>query len=130
MTDEHGLARPAEHDKEHVARLVPLAAGGAEPPSVVRARDVEVDLAAHLVKVGDRPVVLTALELRLAALLVANAGRVVTREELVRHGWGDAGAPKKAIEVYLSRIRRRIDPDPTRSTYIRTVRRVGYIFDL
>ena len=107
-----------------------VAASGADGATArVRARDVEVDLAAHLVRVGDRAVVMTALELRLLAFLVSNAGRVVTKAELSREGWGEAGAPVKAIEVYISRIRRRIDPDPAGTAYIRTVRSVGYIFD-
>lgn len=98
-------------------------------PTLVQARDVEVDLGAHLVRVRDRTEAMTGLELRLAALLVANAGRVVTRAEISEHGWGEAGAPYKAIEVYMSRIRRRIGADSTGSRYIRTVRSVGYIFD-
>lgn len=99
------------------------------PRRGVRARDVEVDLDAHLVRVRERSVVMTALELRLCSLLVANAGRVLTRAELAQCGWGDHTPPKKALDVYMSRIRRRLGPDREGRPYIRTVRSIGYIFD-
>lgn len=116
--------------------LTELAVAAPAPPEVgehaqrrIRARDVEVDLDAHIVRVADRAVVMTALELRLTAYLVANAGRVVPRAELADHGWGAQGAPKKALEVYMTRIRRRLGPDPSGRAYVRTVRTIGYIFD-
>ncbi|MDA8282014.1 MAG: winged helix-turn-helix domain-containing protein [Actinomycetota bacterium] len=97
--------------------------------SVLCAQDVVVDLDAHLVRVGDRVVVMPHKELWLLAALVGSAGKVVARSQLSRDVWG-SGAPSKSLDVHIRRLRRRIEPDPSRPRYIRTVRGFGYIFDV
>jgi DNA-binding response OmpR family regulator len=115
----------------------PLAATAARPargerrrPSLALcAQDVVVDLDAHLVPVGERVLVIPPKELRLLAALMGSAGTVVARSQLSRAVWGRGAAPTKALDVFIRRLRRRIEPDPSRPRYIRTVRGVGYIFD-
>ncbi len=93
------------------------------------ARDVVVDLDARLVFVGDRVITMAPKELDLLVVLVGAAGRVVARRELVDRVWGQHEAPTKSLDVHVQRLRRRIEPDPHRPRYIRTVRGVGYVFD-
>ncbi len=97
--------------------------------SVLCAQDVVVDLDAHLVRVGDRVVVMPHKELRLLAALVGSAGKVVARSQLSHDVWGSGATPSKSLDVHIRRLRRRIKPDPSRPRYIRTVRGFGYIFD-
>lgn len=97
--------------------------------SVLCAQDVVVDLDAHLARVGDRVVVMPHKELRLLAALVGSAGKVVARSQLSHDVWGSGAIPSKSLEVHIRRLRRRIEADPHRPRYIRTVRGFGYIFD-
>ena len=97
--------------------------------SVLCAQDVVVDLDAHLVRVGDRVVVMPHKELRLLAALVGSAGKVVARSQLSHDVWGSGATPSKSLDVHIRRLRRRIEPDPSRPRYIRTVRGFGYIFN-
>jgi ArsR family transcriptional regulator len=100
------------------------------------AQDVEVDLQAHLVRVAGRSVALPPHELRLLATLMRRAGQAVARQDLISQIWGvgsgaaDLTSPVKGLEVLVGRLRRRIEPDPHRPRYIRTIRGFGYIFDL
>ena len=97
--------------------------------SMLCAQDVVVDLDAHLVRVGDRVVVMPHKELRLLAALVGSAGKVVARSQLSHDVWGSGATPSKSLDVHIRRLRRRIEPDPSRPRYIRTVRGFGYIFN-
>lgn len=97
---------------------------------VLCSRDLAVDLDAHLVLVGDRPLTLPHKELGILAVLVGAAGRVVARREIIDQVWGPRGAPAKSLDVHIRRLRRRIEPDPHRPRYIRTVRGFGYIIDV
>ncbi len=99
------------------------------PSPALCAQDVVVDLAAHLVHVGKRVLVVPPKELQLLAALVGSAGTVVARGQLSDTLWGPGAAPTKALDVFVRRLRRRIEPDPSRPRYIRTVRGVGYVFD-
>jgi DNA-binding response OmpR family regulator len=60
-----------------------------------------------------------------------NAGRVVTRRELLDNAWGpDQADVRNYLEVHIRRLRAKIEIDADNPTHIRTVRGVGYIFDL
>jgi DNA-binding winged helix-turn-helix (wHTH) protein len=102
---------------------------GAGDSTVLRAQDVTVDLGARLVYVGGVPITIPRKEMDLLAMLVAAAGRVVSREALIAAAWGRRGAPAKSLEVHIRRLRRRIEADDHHPTHIRTVRGIGYIFD-
>lgn len=112
-----------------MALAAPGPSGGVHGRTALCAQDVVVDLDARLVFVGDRVITLAPKELDLLAVLVGAAGRVVTRQELVDQVWGSHGAPAKSLDVQIRRLRCRIEPDPHRPRYIRTVRGSGYIFD-
>jgi DNA-binding response OmpR family regulator len=108
----------------------------AQPPEGVEERftfgggSLLVDLPAHNVKVDARNVELTPREFELLAVLVRNAGRVVTTADLVRQAWGlkDEDAQDN-IKPYIHYLRRKIEADPASPRWIRTVRGVGYRFE-
>lgn len=91
---------------------------------------LSVDFQRRHVHVNDERVHLTPTEFKLLTVLVENAGRVVPQRELLEQVWGqeyidDIYYPR----VYVSQVRRKIEPDPANPTYIQTEHRVGYRFE-
>lgn len=94
---------------------------------VVRSGDLTIDLARRLVTIGDVVVSLTPTEYALLRALAIHAGRVLTHEQLLRQVWGAGYADElHMLRVNLSNLRRKIEPDSTRPTYIQTEPGVGY----
>jgi DNA-binding response OmpR family regulator len=89
---------------------------------------LEVDLAAHEVLVAGRPVRMTTREFDLLRVLVRHPRQVFSREHLFELVWGSYG-DRSAVSVYVSRLREKIEDDPSRPGYIVTVWGVGYRFD-
>lgn len=91
--------------------------------------DVEVDLRAHSVRRAGRPVALAALEFRLLRHLIAREGEVVTREELLRAVWGHLRPPNtRTVDVHVTWLRAKLEPDRAHPRHLRTVRGSGYLF--
>jgi len=89
--------------------------------------DLLIDFAQRQVSVGDRPVQLSRTEYKLLSVLAQNAGRVMTHELLLERVWGaEYNREVDFIWVYISRLRRKIEPDPRHPRYILTVPDVGY----
>ncbi|HVO43322.1 MAG TPA: response regulator transcription factor [Aggregatilineales bacterium] len=81
------------------------------------------------VKVHTRTVHLTPKEFNLLGVLVRNAGRVITRAELVRDAWGpEYGDAIDSLKLYVHYLRQKLETDPQRPEYILTSRGVGYRF--
>jgi two-component system response regulator RegX3 len=98
---------------------------------ILRIGDVELHLDGHRVFVRGKPVHLPHKEFVILQQLMDNAGRVITRRELLDHAWGpDRVDTRNYLEVHIRRLRTKIESDPLKPTRIRTVRGVGYIFDL
>jgi len=93
-----------------------------------RSGELEVDLARHAVRVGGREVVLSVLELRLLAALLAADGRILSRDQLLDaiHGVGEADVTDRAIDVYVKRLREKLGDDPAAPRFVATVRGAGY----
>ena len=99
-------------------------AGG---PLTIEIGGLLIDVGAHRVAVDRRPVELSAREFELLRLLAEDAGRVVTRRKLFETVWGpNFYGDERALDVYIRLLRKKIEPDPDRPTYIQTVRGVGY----
>jgi DNA-binding response OmpR family regulator len=102
------------------------------PPSVtvLRAKDVAVDLSARRAFRGDAELTLSQKEFDLLAVLVERSGQVVTREELMRDVWhtGWMGS-SKTLDMHVSWLRRKLSDDATNPRYIATVRGVGFRFE-
>ena len=88
--------------------------------------DLVLDLAGHSARRGDRTIELTAKEFELLAYLMRNAGRVLTKAQIVDHVWGyDNDATSNVVEIYIHYLRDKVDRGFARPL-IRTVRGVGY----
>lgn len=112
-----------------VARLRALLRrqAGEPAPAPIRVGDLELDPASRRVTVGGKPVELTGAEFNLLALLVREAGRVVSRDVLAEEGLGrPLQAFDRRIETHMTQIRRKLGPLPDGSARIRTVRGAGY----
>jgi two-component system response regulator RegX3 len=72
---------------------------------------------------------LPAKEFELLFVLLAHAGQVVHREQLLAAEWTNPREVGKALEIYIRRLREKIETDPHHPTHSRTVRGIGYIFD-
>lgn len=107
-------------------RSAAATAATADPRLVVG--DLTVDPATRQVEVAGRDVDLTTAEFDLLHALAGGAGRVLRRDVLLErvHGEGWA-AYERTVDVHISRIRQKIEPDPRRPTYLKTVRGVGYM---
>jgi len=102
-------------------------AGPAEP--VVHAGEVTIDLARHIVKRGEDEIRLTATEYTLLAYLATNAGRVLTHTQILEHVWGPGyESETQNLRVYVSQLRRKLDPDSRQPQMITTEPGVGYRF--
>jgi two-component system, OmpR family, response regulator RegX3 len=98
---------------------------------ILRVGDVELQLDGHRLVVRGIPVHLPHKEFVILQQLMDNVGRVVTRRELLDNAWGpDRSDVRNYLEVHIRRLRTKIESDADRPTRIRTVRGVGYIFDL
>ena len=97
-------------------------------PGRLRFGSLEVDLAAHEVLVGGRPVRMTAREFELLRVFVLHPRQVFSREHLFELVWGSHG-DRSAVSVYISRMREKIENDPADPRYIVTVWGAGYRFD-
>jgi two-component system response regulator RegX3 len=111
-----------------VLRRAPLVdASGDEAP--VEVAGVRVDRLRHEVQVDGEVVDLPPKEFELLAYLVENAGRVLTRGQLIDEIWGsDYVGDTKTLDVHVRRLRTRVEDDPKSPARIQTVRGVGYRF--
>lgn len=88
-----------------------------------------VDRAAHAVLVDGRPVGLTRTEMDLLLALVNNAGRVLTRDQLMTLARGfDAAMAERTVDAHVKNLRHKLGDDPHRPRYVETVQNVGYRF--
>jgi two-component system response regulator RegX3 len=113
---------------------VPSGPGGDEGPAPGRVLDVgevRVDTDRHRVFVRGAEVHLRRKEFELLALLVGNAGRVLTRDTLIDRVWGtDYVGDTKTLDVHIKRLRNHLEEDPSAPEIITTVRGVGYRFEV
>jgi two-component system OmpR family response regulator len=108
-----------------VLRRAAPPAGAPAADGVLRVGDLELDEAAWTVRRGGAVVELSTTEFRLLAYLMRNAGRVLTRAQLIEHVWGwDRRGDAQIIETYISYLRRKLDPHGP--PLIHTQRGVGY----
>jgi len=102
-----------------------------QPPSpgVQRFGDLEMELDTHTVRVRGTEVKLTPTEFALLAHLVANPRRVLTHRMLLQRVWGDEyGDEPEYVRVYINRLRRKLEDDPSHPRYLQTEPGVGYRF--
>ena len=107
-------------------RAVLRRAGGPGEP-VITVGPITVDLEKHSVAVDGRPVHLTPHEFRLLRLLAQNEGRLLTHRSILREVWGPGyGDESNYLHVYVSQLRRKLEPDPARPRFLLTEPGAGY----
>lgn len=91
---------------------------------------VRMDIERHVVTVDGAAVQLPLKEFELLELLLRNAGRVLTRGQLIDRVWGaDYVGDTKTLDVHVKRLRSKVEPEPSAPRYIVTVRGLGYKFE-
>ena len=121
--------------RELVARIRAVLRRRGEPdellPTVVEAGPVRIDVDRHLVTVRGEGVSLPLKEFDLLELLMRNAGRVLTRGQIIDRVWGsDYVGDTKTLDVHIKRLRAKIEDDPGSPVQIVTVRGLGYKFEI
>jgi DNA-binding response OmpR family regulator len=97
---------------------------------VVRVGDLEIDVASMTVRVQGRTVLTTVREFRLLEYLIRHPGRVFTRDQLLDAVWKEGSfVTPRSIDVFVRRLREKIESDPRHPRYLRTLRGVGYRFE-
>jgi two-component system response regulator RegX3 len=121
--------------RELVARIrAVLRRRGAEPEDLVsgvlESGPVRMDVDRHVVSVNSDTVSMPLKEFELLEFLLRNAGRVLTRGQLIDRIWGsDYVGDTKTLDVHVKRLRAKIEPSPSSPRHLLTVRGLGYKFE-
>ena len=124
ITKPFGVAELLARTRANMRRV---GAGRASADALLRFGDVEVDLAARIVRKAGAEVHLTPIEYRLLGVLIANAGRVLTHPFLLRAVWGPSHAERTHyLRVFMGTLRQKLEADPAQPRHIVTETGVGY----
>ncbi|HEY3259335.1 MAG TPA: response regulator transcription factor [Pseudonocardiaceae bacterium] len=122
--------------RELIARIRAVLRRGADAeldataPAALEAGPVRMDVERHVVTVAGREVSLPLKEFDLLEYLLRNAGRVLTRGQLIDRVWGaDYVGDTKTLDVHVKRLRSKIEPDPSAPRHLVTVRGLGYKYE-
>ena len=126
------VTKPFSH-RELVARIRAVLRRGQEvelEPDVLEVGGVRMDVERHEVWVRGEQVKLALKEFELLEILLRNAGRVLTRGQLIDRIWGaDYVGDTKTLDVHVKRLRAKVEADPAEPTLLVTVRGLGYKFE-
>jgi DNA-binding response OmpR family regulator len=116
--------------RELIARIKLQFRSQAVPIRVLKAGGVELDRGSCQTRLHGQPISLTATEFRLLDFLMTRTGVVFSREQLLNAVWGqDRAITDRTVDVYILRLRQKIESDPANPTIIHSVRGFGYSFD-
>ncbi|MFK5582419.1 MULTISPECIES: winged helix-turn-helix domain-containing protein [unclassified Serinicoccus] len=120
--------------RELLARIKAVLRRLSEPeellPATIESGPVRMDVERHTVRVDGETVSLPLKEFELLEMLLRNAGRVLTRGQLIDRVWGsDYVGDTKTLDVHVKRLRAKVEPDPSNPRHIVTVRGLGYKFE-
>jgi phosphate regulon transcriptional regulator PhoB len=119
--------------RELVARVKALLrrvepAGAVDKP--IEVGSLRIDPAAYRVTLSGKAVPLSTLEFRLLYYLAARPNRVFTRDQLLDAVWGtERFVTPRSVDVYVRRLREKVEPDPERPVFVKTIRGAGYLFE-
>ena len=120
--------------RELVARIRAVLRRRMEPDAAsatLEAGPVRMDVERHVVTVNGHQQRLPLKEFELLEMFLRNAGRVLTRGQLIDRVWGsDYVGDTKTLDVHVKRLRAKLEPNPSEPTYLVTVRGLGYKLDL
>ncbi len=98
---------------------------------VTKIGDIEIDATAMIVRVKGQNISTTTREFRLLDYLARHPSRVFTRDQLLDAVWTEGSfVTPRSVDVYVRRLREKIEPDPDNPTYLKTVRGIGYRVDI
>jgi two-component system response regulator RegX3 len=120
--------------RELLARIKAVLRRGQEPeelkPVTLESGPVRMDVERHVVTVNGQDTALPLKEFELLEMLLRNAGRVLTRSQLIDRVWGsDYVGDTKTLDVHVKRLRAKVEADPASPQLIVTVRGLGYKFE-
>jgi len=120
--------------RELVARIRAVLRRGSEVedlmPATLEAGGVRMDVERHLVTIAGQSIGLPLKEFDLLELFLRNAGRVLTRHQLIDRVWGsDYVGDTKTLDVHVKRLRAKIEAEPANPVLLLTVRGLGYKFE-
>jgi DNA-binding response OmpR family regulator len=116
--------------RELIARIKLQFRNQATPTRVLVAGGVELDRTSCQVRLNGTPLSLTATEFRLLEFLMSRPGVVFSREQLLNAVWGqDRAITDRAVDVYVLRLRQKVETDPGNPILIHSVRGFGYTFE-
>jgi DNA-binding response OmpR family regulator len=117
--------------RELIARIRLQFRSHTEPANVLRVAGIELDRNSCRVKLNGQPLALTATEFRLLDFLMSRQGVVFSREQLLNSVWGnDRAVTDRAVDVYVLRLRQKVETDPSAPRLIHSVRGFGYTFEV
>jgi two-component system phosphate regulon response regulator PhoB len=120
--------------RELVARIRSVLRGLRQAPlasEVLRLGDLEIDTSSMTVQVQGRNVLTTVREFRLLEYLASHRGRVLTRDQLLDAVWKETPfVTPRSIDVYIRRLREKIETDARHPQYLKTLRGIGYRFEV
>jgi DNA-binding response OmpR family regulator len=100
-------------------------------PDVVTFGDCDVDFTRGELRRGGRSIAVTPLEFKLLTLFVTRPGRVLTRRILIDEAWGrDTAITERVVDNQIANLRKKIEPSPAEPRFLKSVRGIGYRFDL
>src|SRR5512135_2149330 len=127
VTKPFGMKELLARIRAALRRTPASSAGG---PHIFASDELDVDFDARLVRVRGKVVRLTPKEFELLRYLVSHAGRPVSHRELLQAVWGpDYGDQTSYLRVFVTHLRKKIEPDPAKPTHILTEPWVGYRFN-
>src|SRR5262252_9639538 len=118
--------------RELIARVRTVLRSQAEAPplDVIQFDELEIDISSMTVRVAGRTVLTTVREFRLLEYLARHRGRVFTRDQLLDAVWKESAfVTPRSIDVYVRRLREKIELDPRHPQYLKTLRGIGYRFE-
>lgn len=120
--------------RELLARIRAILRRGNEPEeissNILEGGSIVLNVERHGVQVNGVDVAMPLKEFELLEILMRNAGRVLTRSQLLDRVWGTGYfGDGKTLDVHMKRIRAKIEPDPTNPIYLTTVRGLGFRFE-
>ncbi|MCZ2148161.1 MAG: response regulator transcription factor [Bryobacterales bacterium] len=116
--------------RELVARIKIQFRGRQTFTRSLKAAGLELDRNSCRVRLNGEPLALTATEFRLLEFLMSRPGVVFSREQLLDAVWGhDRAVTDRTVDVYILRLRQKIEPDTANPAFIRSVRGFGYSFN-
>jgi DNA-binding response OmpR family regulator len=117
--------------RARIRALLRRTATETEATAIARFGDCELDFGRAELRRAGKPVATTPLEFKLLSLFTRRAGRVLTRRVLIDEIWGkETAITERVVDNQIANLRKKIEPSPTVPRYLKSVRGIGYRFDL